>query len=104
MNPRLRTSLQAAFLLLIVLTGWAAPLWGQIGGGGGGVSQTYVDNAITNLNNSLTTNINNVAAAVPTPFTSIPPGPLLTGVAASNNQFVPSGAAQRQGVMRTNIN
>ena len=51
MNPRLRTSLQAAFLLLIVLTGWAAPLWGQIGGGGGGVSQSYVDNAITTLRN-----------------------------------------------------
>lgn len=79
---------------LLGVAGWNA--LGQTIGGGSGVTQAYVDTAISNLNASLT-------AAMPTPSMSVPLGPLLLGAGASNNQFVPSAATQRQGVMRTTI-
>lgn len=44
-----------------------------------------------------------IMAAMPTPFTGVPLGPNGAGVTASNNQFIPSDAAQRQGVMRTTL-
>lgn len=64
----------------------------QFGPGGGGITQAQLDTAIAT-----------VTALIPTPSASVPLGPLLLGAAASNNQFVPSTATQRQGVMRVNL-
>lgn len=80
-------ALITSFLLIFFTVGYNAHA--QFSNPGGGVSQDQ---------------LNAVAATIPTPANTVPLGPLLVGSPASNNQFVPSQATQRQGVMRTNVN
>lgn len=66
------------------------------GSGSQGISQAYVDNAIANLQSTLT-------SAMPTPLAGVPPGPNGAGVSGSGNSYVPGNAAQKQTVQRTTV-
>lgn len=57
--------------------------------GGGGVSQSQLDNVI---------------AVMPQPLVAVPPGPNAAGVAGSGLTYVPGNAQQRQAVQRTTLN
>lgn len=75
--------------LALALLSTVCPAKGQFNNPSTGVSQAQ---------------LNAVSAAIPTPIGTVPLGPLLTGNAApADNTFVPGSAAQRQGVMRTNV-
>lgn len=63
------------------------------GGGGGGVSQTYVD-----------TQVATIMAAMPQPLATIPLGPQAAGISGSGLTYVPGNAQQRQAVQRTVTN